>query len=535
MANSFDTISLLVYNKINAEIKLGDGNPDEAVMGGHVVLNLLYIGGTRKPAHAFRLWVYASAALRQADFEADQGRGLLIASKAPTRIIFTPPVPIPGGGYDHDNDPATPPVLRPVTLAFNIPPAANFVEPSDDPERPGDEPKAITYYMKISILQEDDVVIEPITGYTPGGQPLPFGPALIIVSVLIGTPPGGMTVIFNAIEGWEGDYQFRFGIGDRPGAIGEWLDFLATPDPDSPPERRRLFGVFDRRTLEQYYEGIENLTPGERLEIYLEIQNRYPPDTSPPTGSRINRGRTFFQYPFDVRQPSAPTNLRTGILSTPYSPLSPRIRFLWDFPADLGNVPIGYYEYRYKLSHETYFGNWTNVGTTKDITLTLPQQYDGGELVFEVRGVNNVTTRDPATNNLVDIHGQIASITTRIGPTDPPPPLPPDPDPDPDPEPPPEPDPDPDPDPGPPQLTPSQRLGHIKNTDNWTRIGRGGKVYSYVDGGSATVRNVPRGVRRVTFVGVPTLKSPLSVDGRTDNVQTIFETALASLTENDQA
>ena len=524
MPNHFDEITLSVINKIDAQIELGDGNPIQAEMGSSVLINLLYIGGTRKPATGFRLRTYASPRFRELDAEEDIGRGLLAGNKAPQNIIFTPDVPVPGGGYDHDDNPNTPALLRPVTLAFDVPDAINFVGPSQDPERPGDEPQALNYYMKITILQEDDDTKPANKGFS-GGHQLLFGPAIIIVNTLFGNPAGGMTVIFNAVEGWDGAYEGRIGIADREGAVGEWLDILATPDP-ADHTRRRLFGVFDARTLEQYYEGAKKLTPGERLELYVEIQNRYPPDTSPPTGSRINRGRTFFVYPFDVRQPSQPTQLRKGKLSTPYSPLSPRIRFLWDFPADLGisrvrgrgaSVPIDYFEYRYKLDTETFFGEWVNNGNVKEVTLTLPPQYDGGNLVFEVRGVNTTTSRDPATRNFADLKGYIASVTARIGPTKLPPPEP------------------PEPDPTIPQYTDSQRLGHIKNTDNWTRIGRGGKVYTYVDGGTAIVRNVPRGTRRVTFVGVPTLKSPITKTGETDNVQTLFRTALASLTSNDQA
>lgn len=85
MPNTFDTTSLTVINKIDAEIALGDGNPTEVIMGSHVVLNLLYIGGTRYPARGFRLRVYATATLRQSDAEKDEGRGLLTSRKAPTK------------------------------------------------------------------------------------------------------------------------------------------------------------------------------------------------------------------------------------------------------------------------------------------------------------------------------------------------------------------------------------------------------------------------------------------------------------------
>lgn len=521
MPNTFDTTSLTVINKIDAEIALGDGNPTEVIMGSHVVLNLLYIGGTRYPARGFRLRVYATATLRQSDAEKDEGRGLLTSRKAPTNIVFTPNVPIPGAGYDHDDDPLTPALLRPVTLAFDVPSATNFVEPSSDPQRPGPEPKAITYYMKVTILQDDEVARNPLTGYTSSGVPLPFGPALTILSVLIGHT-GGVTVVFEAVDGWTGEYEARIGIADRPGAVGEWLDFLATPSPAETPGVRPLFGVFDQETLQPIYEQAA-LTPGERLEMYVEIQNRYPPDESEPTGSRINRGRTFFVYPFDVSQPSQPTNLRELSLQTAYSPFFPQVRIGWDFPADLGGpnggiVPIDYYEYRYKLATETFFPDWTNNGTSREVTLALPEQYHGGSLNFEVRAVNNTAPSNAAENNLVLVRGSIASITIRVGGDVESASFP-------------EPEPEPE---LPPQLSDAQRLEHIKDTANWSRAGTGSVVYTYVDGGSATVRNVPRGTRRVTFVGVPTLSSPLIKTGDTDFIATIFTSALASLSSADQ-
>ena len=542
MPNAFDLTSLTIINKIDAEI-LYDDTPIDGVMGGSYSLDFLYIGGTRYPAHAFRLRAYGTAALRALDAERDQGIGVLASGRAPQNVVFRPSMPIPGGRWDHDGNPNTPRLMRTGTVFFDIPPPENFVDQEmPDPSGSGsgmqpEPPDEVTYYLKLSILQNDQVKIAAKSGYTSSGHQLGFGPIIIIANVLFGNPAGGMTVIFNAVEGWDGTYEGRIGIADREGAVGEWLDILAEPDPASPPERRRLFGVFDRDTLEQYYEGATKQTPGQRLQFYAEIQNRYPEDTSPPTGSRINRGRTFFVYPFDVRQPSQPAKLRTGNLATPYSPLAPMVRFLWDIPSDLGfsrvggrgaSVPIDFYEYRYKLDTEIFFNEWVNFGNKRDITLTLPRSYDGKNIVFEVRGVNSVGTRDPAKRNFADLRGYIATITAQVGPTAPPKPLP---------EPEPTPDPKPEPTrkkPEPPQLTDAQRLAHIKDTDNWTRIGRGGKVYTYVDGGSAVVRNVPRGTRRVTFVGVPTLQSPITKRGDTNNVQTLFESALASLTANDQ-
>ena len=102
MPNIFDVTSLTVIDRVDAQIALDPMTPTSFEMGTRATVNFTYIGGTNHPAHAFRLRAYPTEALRSSDAELDEGRGVIRGGIAPRNVIFGPPTPDPGPGFDHE-------------------------------------------------------------------------------------------------------------------------------------------------------------------------------------------------------------------------------------------------------------------------------------------------------------------------------------------------------------------------------------------------------------------------------------------------
>ena len=81
----------------------------------------------------------------------------------------------------------------------------------------------------------------------------------------------------------------------RPVSLGEYFDWATTPEPvqqGDPNAPRKLFGVFDRNTLQPVYEG-SNPTPGQRRWMRLRI-------ISEVIGGGVHQAVARFKYPFYI-------------------------------------------------------------------------------------------------------------------------------------------------------------------------------------------------------------------------------------------
>ena len=424
--NCFDLITLKIINQIAAEIENHPENIRDAEMGQTITLRFLYIGGTRYPAHAFRLRVYITEEARTADAERDEGIGLLVASKAPQFVLFAPNVPIAGDRYDHDNDPVTPPILRTVRATFKIPDAEAFIPPDET------DPKPRIWYGKTSILQKDAGNPVPTEGVA-GGMYLPIA-QFIYCGIEFDKPTrGDATVYFLPIVNSMGiveqtGYEWRMGVYEHLGgeetqestsssqpenrepiSLGEWLDLATTPEPVSapppPPEQRRLFGVFDSSTLEQAYEGSHPLIDHRRQKRLMEIAIRMVNDDG------INTGYVKFSYPLRAVYSSAPVFIQ----QVPTPSHTRTIKLIWEAPNLLAFPIILFYQYRWAYAPGHNFGKWINNGKQRELTITMPPNVQDGDIIFvQIRVVTKsdrtLTHNEFAGGEVAQDYGEIAEF-----------------------------------------------------------------------------------------------------------------------------